>query len=264
MNRARGWTGLARTGCRVPWAYRADALTGLVSMAARIVLFTLVWRAIYRGQHSVAGVDERTAVAYAILAQVTNAVVNPWPGESIASRVRQGLIGIDLLRPYSLVEQTIVGQLGRAAARLPEAVVGLVVGLALGGLIAPPDVGAALVFPLSLAFAVAVGQLLTFLVSMLAFWTLEIGGPLMVYGMVSTFLAGGLVPLWLMPGWLRFLAEWLPFQAATFTPVAIYTGRPPGGLLAALSVQALWIAVLCGLCGWVWARARYRVVVQGG
>jgi ABC-type uncharacterized transport system permease subunit len=86
----------------------------------------------------------------------------------------------------------------------------------------------------------------------------------MMFAAVRSFLSGQVVPLWFMPDWLRTVAEILPFQAATYTPLAIYFGRPPGGLAAALAVQCIWIVVLGASCAWVWSRAKRRVVVQGG
>jgi ABC-2 type transport system permease protein len=264
LHDARGLLGIARMGWRTPWVYRFDALVGLASIAVRVALFILVWRALYVGHDTVSGVNEETAVGYAVLALTVATALMPWPGAGIARRVRRGLIGVDLLRPPGLVAQTMAGQVGTGAAMLPRAAVGLAVGLAMGGLVPPAGFGAGVGFVVSLLLALVLGHLLTFVVSMTSFWTLEVGGLMMIYGMVSTFLAGGLVPLWLMPDWLRTLAEWLPFQASTFTPLAIYMGRPPGGLVAALGVQVLWIAVLAGVSALVWRRAKYRVVVQGG
>jgi ABC-type uncharacterized transport system permease subunit len=126
------------------------------------------------------------------------------------------------------------------------------------------DPGAAAAFALSLLLAFAVSQLITLLMALSSFWTLEVGGTVMVFGVVRTFLSGAVVPLWFMPGWLRTIAEALPFQAATYTPLSIYFGRPRGGLLTALGIQVAWVVVLFGICAWVWSRARHRVVVHGG
>jgi ABC-2 type transport system permease protein len=51
---------------------------------------------------------------------------------------------------------------------------------------------------------------------MVAFWTLEPQGIMLVYRMAGQFLSGALVPLWFMPSWLRGIAQWLPFQGMTF------------------------------------------------
>lgn len=264
MTRLRAYAGLARTGARTPWMYRSNMVMSLVFMAVQVVLFTVVWRAIYRGRGIVNGVDSSTAVAYAILALATTAVLNPWRASPLPDRVREGKIIIDLMRPQSLVEQAIAGQVGQAAAFIPTVAVALIAGAAVGGLVAPASAGAAGGFVLSLFLALIVGQLLTFIVSLQAFWTMEIGGPMMIYNLLAALLAGGLVPLWLMPGWLRSTAQWLPFQASTFTPLSIYMGRPPGGVAAALGVQCVWIVVLTLLGAGIWRRAQHRVVVQGG
>lgn len=264
MSWVRGWLGLARIGWRASWVYRADAIIGILELLVRVVLFALLWRAIYRGRDSVASLDEHTAVGYVILAVILNSVLNPWPGVSVAGRMRDGFIGIDLLRPVGLIGQSLAGQLGRTAAHLPQATVALGAGMALGGLSPPADPVAAMGFLVSLLLAVVVGQLLTFAISMTAFWTLEGAGAFALYGLAVSFLSGALVPLWMLPSWLRALADWLPFQAVTFLPLAVYLGRPPAGLAAAIGVQMLWIAVLTGLSAWLWLRARHRVVVQGG
>ncbi|MET0693287.1 MAG: ABC-2 family transporter protein, partial [Propionibacteriaceae bacterium] len=221
--------------------------------------------AIYRDQSQfVAGADVDTTVGYAVLALTVATVLNTWPGMSIESRVRDGLIGIDLMRPIGLLTQVLAVQTGYVLAALPTAIVGLGTGLVIGGLAPAASLGAAISFVASLVLAFCVAQLITLLMSLTSFWTLEVGGLAMMFEVVRSFLSGAVVPLWFMPGWLRTVAEVLPFQAAAYTPLAIYFGRPPGGLGAALAVQVIWVIALGALCAWVWSRAKRRVVVQGG
>jgi len=262
---ARAVLSQVRIGCLTPWAYRGSMLLSLVVVAIQVVLYAIVWRAIYAGHSEpVAGADVRLAVGYAVLGITVSAVLDVWPGQSIESRVRDGLIGIDLTRPIGLLTQTLAVQSGYVLAALPTVVVGLGAGLLVGGLAGPADPAAAVGFALSLVLAFGVSQLITLLMGLASFWTLEVGGIQMAFAVVRTFLSGSVLPLWFMPGWLQTIAAVLPFQAATYTPVAIYFGRPPGGLGVALAVQALWLVLLGCLAGWVWSRARHRVVVQGG
>ncbi len=254
-----------RIGMLTPWAYRTSVLLGYPAIAVQIALYSVVWRAIYAGHDGpVAGADVRTAVGYAVLGLTVSGVLNTSPYHSIASRVREGLIGMDLTRPIGLLTQNLAFQTGAVVASLPTVAVGLGTGLVVGGLAPPTSAAAAGWFVVSLLLAFAVSQLTTMLMALTSFWTLEVGGINMTFFVVRTFMSGAILPLWFMPGWLQAVAVALPFQASTYTPLAIYFGRPPGGLAAALGVQALWIVVLGGLCGWVWSRARRRVVVQGG
>lgn len=256
---------LIRVGRLTPWMYRASTLLSLVVLAIEVALYAVVWRAIYGGHTgSVAGADVDTAVGYAVLGITIAGVLNVWPGNSIEGRVRDGLIGVDLTRPIGLLTQSLAVQTGYVIAGLPAVLVGLGTGLLVGGLAGPSGMAAAAGFAVSLVLAFCVSQLITLLMSLASFWTLEVGGIGMMFAVVRMFMSGAILPLWFMPGWLRGIAEALPFQAATYTPLATYFGRPPGGLAAALGVQALWVLVLAVLCALVWSRAKRWVVVQGG
>ncbi len=265
MNRLRAVLSQVRIGFLTPWAYRASMLLSFLLLAVQIALYSVVWRAIYSGHDgSVAGADVQTAVGYAVLGLTVAGVLDTSPYWSIESRVRDGLIGVDMTRPVGLLTQNLAVQTGNVFAALPSAAVGLCTGLIVGGLAPPEDAGAAAYFALSLLLAFGVSQLVTLLMALTSFWTMEVGGLGMAFFVIRTFMSGAVLPLWFMPGWLQVVSVALPFQASTYTPLAVYFGRPPGGLVAALGLQALWIVVLGMLCAWLWSRARHRVVVQGG
>lgn len=266
------WSGVVRPtlsqvriGMLTPWSYRASMLLSFLVLGIQITLYSVVWRAIYASRDGqVDGADVHMAVGYAVLGLTIAGVLDTSPFWSIEARVRDGLIGVDLTRPIGLLTQNLAVQTGYVVAALPTVVVGLGTGLIVGGLAAPAGFGATAGFALSLLLAFGVSQLVTLLMALTSFWTLEVGGLEMAFFVVRTFMSGAVLPLWFMPGWLQAIAGALPFQAATYTPLAIYFGRPPGGLPAALAVQALWILVLAGLCALLWSRAKRRVVVQGG
>jgi ABC-2 type transport system permease protein len=253
-----------RIGCLTPWSYRTAMLLSFAILAVEVALYSVVWRAIYADQGTVAGADVRTAVGYAVLGLTIATILDTSPFWSIESRVRDGLIGVDLTRPIGLLTQNLAVQTGYVLAALPAVAVGLATGLIVQGLAPPANAAAVAAFALSLLLAFAVSQLITLLMALTSFWTLEVGGLQMAFFVVRTFMSGAVLPLWFMPDWLQAVARALPFQASTYTPLSVYFGRPAGGLAAALGVQLLWIVVLGGLCGWLWSRAKHRVVVQGG
>jgi ABC-type uncharacterized transport system permease subunit len=254
-----------RIGLLTPWAYRASTLLSFLVLAIQVALFTVLWRAVYGDRRGVVdGADVDTAVGYAVLGLTIAAVLHTSPFWSIESRVRDGLIGIDLTRPIGLLSQSLAVQAGYVVALLPAAAFGLLTGVALDGLAPPAGGTEAVGFMISLLLAFGVSQLTTLLMSLTAFWTMEVGGLGMAFFVVRTFMSGAILPLWYMPDWLRTVAIALPFQASTYTPLAVYFGQPPGGLAVALGIQLAWIVLLGGLCVWVWSRARHRVVVQGG
>jgi ABC-2 type transport system permease protein len=247
---------IGRQAVRSALAVRSEVLVSAVAVLVRVVLVVLVWRAVYAGVDEVAGVDGGTAVAYAVLGAVFTNVLNPFWRSSLEMRVR----------PVGLVPQTLAQQVGTTAAAVPRCVLAVLLALAIGALQAPAGgVLGLLAFVVSTALGVTVALLCNLLVAMTAFWTLEVGGALMVYRAVAQFASGALIPLWFMPGWLRGALEHLPFQAQVFTPLSVYFGALRGwDAAAAVAVQALWVVLLALLAQLVWSRALHRVVVQGG
>jgi ABC-2 type transport system permease protein len=261
----RAFRGMTRAGTRSVLIYRGDLVTGALTLVIQVVLAIAVWRIVYGGRGPVAGVDARTAVAYAAIAACLQSVLLPWQFSSLPMRIRTGQISTDLIRPLGLIGQVLGQNFGVLLARLPLGAIGLAVAAAVGALMLPPGRGAFLLSVVATVCGVAVAMLCNLIVSMVTFWTFEVSGPLIVYRFGSAFLSGSLIPLWFMPGWLRASVEWLPFQAQVYTPVSIYLGRTQGGeALALVGVQLGWVVVLAFLLELIWRRARHKVVVQGG
>ncbi len=257
--------GFFRAGHRSVFAYRGNLLLGMLGMVVQVVLTIVVWRVVYSGHGAVAGISKTTAVAYAILAASFQTIVMPWQFSSIPTRIRRGQIGVDMVRPASLIAQSLAQAVGTMVGRLPIGVAGILTGLAMQGLRPPAGTVAGIAWVASTAAGVANVLLINLAVSMVAFWTLDISGPMIVYRFGSAFLSGALIPLWFMPSWLRPVLDWLPFSAQMYDPLAIWFGTIHGtGIASTLAIQVGWLVMLWLLVAVIWRRATYRVVVLGG
>jgi ABC-type uncharacterized transport system permease subunit len=128
-----------------------------------------------------------------------------------------------------------------------------------------PSPGNLLAYLVSFMLAYAINLLIWLLVGLASFWLVNAGGVRAMVDMTSALLSGMVVPLWFMPGWLRSVVEFLPFQAAAFLPASIFAGQVTGSaVLRPLAVQAVWIGLLLLLTAWVWNRAQRKLVIQGG
>lgn len=82
---------------------------------------------------------------------------------------------------------------------------------------------------------------------------------------VVDLFSGVIVPISFFPGWLITLNEWLPFQAITFLPSSVFTGRiEDAQILSVIGIQIVWFAVLIVPILLMWRAARHRLFVQGG
>lgn len=254
-----------RNAIRSVWMYRLDLLISFVSQIVTVWLLKVVWTTVYGDASTVNGISRTQSVNYAVLAGCLQTALMPWSFSSLADRVRGGQIGIDITRPLGLVAQCLAQNTGTLLARLPITVVGLVTAALIGALNLPPHADTVVWFALSLALGVVLVMLMNLLMSFITFWSLEVGGYMMLYRLGTALASGALIPLWFMPGWLAGGLKWLPFQAQLFSPLSIYFGQVEGvGIVRTLGVQLFWVLLMVALIWVVWKRAMHKVVVLGG
>jgi len=256
---------LVRQGTRSVLVFRTDLFVGIVSTLLRVVLVLLVWRAVYGDRTEVSGIAREDAIGYAVLGVLFAAAMQPWQFSSLRDRVRTGNVVFDIMRPVGLITQSTADQLGTTLASLPKAVVGLTLALVLGVVPGPSTAWQTVAFAVSSLLGLVIAIQCNLIVGLTAFWTTEIGGAYLVYGMAAAFCSGSLIPLWLMPDGLAAVLRALPFSAQIFTPLSIWFDRDPGwNVLGELALQAGWIVVLALAAHLVWLRALRRTVINGG
>ncbi|MDX2972174.1 ABC transporter permease [Kribbella solani] len=260
-----GLRGLFRAGYRSVLTYRADLLFGVLGLVIQVSLTVAVWRVLYADHDAVAGVGRSTAISYAVLAASIQAVIMPWQFSSLPQRIIRGQIGVDMMRPQSIISQNLVQAIGTMVGRLPIGAAAVIAGLVLGGVQPPSSLLDCVAWAASTTLGIANIMTINLLVSMSGFWTLEIGGVLILYRFATAFLSGALIPLWFMPSWLKPIISWLPFQAQIYAPLSIWFGTRKGvDILSTLALQFGWVIVLAFLLKVVWRRAIHKVVVLGG
>ncbi|MFF1484638.1 ABC transporter permease [Streptomyces sp. NPDC058319] len=262
---------ISRSQIRAQTAYRGDFLFGLIALLLHVYLLGVVWTAVFptSGAASASGgrqIAISTQITYATFAAIQYWLLNSGRVSLVSDRVRDGTVAVDLARPIKFPAQVISAQVGTTLAAAPFLIIAVPYAILFGGVRAPTSVENGVGYVLSLILSCLITLLMSSIVSMTAFWTLEVSGIFVIYQMISQFMSGALVPLWFMPGWLARIAELLPFQATTYTPVIIYLGQAGGRrqVLTLIGVQCVWALIIWTLLQLVWSRALRRVVVQGG
>lgn len=195
MTRSR-WVALRaplRAAFRTGWVHRLNVATAVFGLLLQVWLLGMVWRSVYADASQVRGIEVGQAVSYAVLAVCIQVALMPWDFSSLIQRVRSGQVGIDMIRPVGLLPQVLAHNVGTFLAQLPVAVLGIVWGIAIGALSLPPSVAAAVPWVLATALGVVLTLLMNLLMSMACFWSLEIGGYLMLYRLGSALLSGALI-----------------------------------------------------------------------
>lgn len=250
---------------RIALTHRMNALSLSVGALLQIALVNAIWRAAYASSPTPHGRPLDSLLVY-----VTVAGLHAWlMSESVVMymqvRISQGTFIFDLLRPVGYLSQMAAQQIGFVGASLMFLVPALPFAIILGALRLPDGAVAGASYGLSLVLGLAVHTLLSLLIGLSGFWTIQVDSASLLYRVISQFLAGTFAPLSMFPGWLRTVAELLPFQSTTYIPVAVYTGDITGRpLLEAVGLQLWWVLLLSAVVYGVWRRAARKVVVQGG
>ncbi len=247
------------------YMYRTNVALELACLLLKVYLLKMVFVAVYAGRDAVDGITMRQVVTFVTIANLQMFLLVPVIAEYVRDRVREGQVAFDIARPAPFLSQLLAHQVGATASTVPFVVLALPFAMLLGGIQAPASLMAGLLYIVSLGLGYLVAALMSLIIGLIAFWTMELGGVITIYMFANQFFGGALVPLWFFPPSLRRVADMLPFQAQAFIPLSMYTGQLDGmEAVQALALQLFWVVALCGFAWLLWQRAIYRVVIQGG
>jgi ABC-2 type transport system permease protein len=232
---------LLRIGIAETVAYRAEFLIWMLTTTLPLVMLGL-WTSV-ADEAPFRGYASRDFVAYYLAALIVRNLTGSWVTWQINEEIRQGTLSMRLLRPIHPLAGYAATHLSaiplRALVALPVAVILLFTSAREVLVDTPGDI--ALLFA-SFAGAWLLSFMTLFLIGTAAFYIQRSMGIFEVYWGVFAVMSGYLVPLALMPGWVRSIAAAAPFRHMLSTPVEIMIGRVHG--TAALELVGL---------QWAWA-----------
>lgn len=263
----RTYARLLLAGIRRQSTYRLAALGGLVANTTfGLLKVAMLFATVRAAGGELDGYDIGAMSAYIWISQGMLGSVNLNGRTDIATRIKDGSIAVDFLRPLDVQAASITTEVGQALfALLPRGLPSVAIGALVVGMDLPSSVLGYALGALSLLLALVVSSTTVYLVAAAGFWLVETRGLQILYMVLSGFLAGLFVPIDLFPAWLRILAEVTPFPSMMMYPVDVISGRSTGlDALGLVGLQVFWL-VVTALVGHLMTRAgRHRLEVQGG
>jgi ABC-2 type transport system permease protein len=244
--------------------YRVANYMYMLGMVAEPVIYLVVWSTVATQQGgSVAGITVGQFAAYYIvwtLVRNINIVFTPYGWEE---RIREGRMSAQLLRPLFPIVEDLGFFLGwKPVVVLLWLPIAFFLALVFHPVLDPSPLAVA-VFAVSLLGAYLIRSLNQSSLGLITFWTTRVGPIFQLYIAVELLLSGRLVPMALMPDWVRSIAGVLPFQWTFGFPIEALVGNLTSEeLLGGLAMQLLWIVIGAVLVRIVWRFAirRYSAV----
>jgi len=256
---------VARKSFRRQTVYRTANLAGIAVNFFFTCLRVFTFTSVMAQRTQVAGYDLSQIVTYMCLTEALMMVVHIGRLELMDS-VMTGQVAMDLVRPWDFFFYWLSRSLGRAVYyAVFRGIPLLILSWFFFGVQLPASGPIAVLFLVSLCLAVLISGGIEFLVNFSAMWTTDARGLAGITGTLMWFFSGTLLPLEFLPGWLRDLGWWLPFQAQGYAPTVIYLGRVSGSeRWKLLALQMAWAVILTGVGKAMLAAGRRKLAVQGG
>lgn len=247
-------------------AYRLNYYTGILIYTLNIGVNYFTWMAIYGEGTSLGGFTATQMTTYVAVSWMARAFYFNNLDREISSDIRDGSIAIQFIRPYNYVFVKMMQGFGEGMFRfLLFMIPGMAIAMLLFPVKLPTDPAAWAGFLVMLFFSFLINSQLNVITGLSAFFIENNEGMMRMKRVVVDLFSGLIVPISLFPGWLGSVLEWLPFQAITYLPGSVFTGRVQGvGIWNVLGIQVFWFAVLILPMIWLYKAARKRLFVQGG
>lgn len=250
--------------------YRAAAYAGIATQFAWGFMEILMFRAFYAVDPDAFPMEFSQLSSYIWLQQAFLALFMTWFLENdIFTAITSGNVAYELVRPMNLYHIWFAKNL---ASRLSKAVLRCMPILVVAAFLPPPyclslpsGFSTFLWFLVSMALGFLAAVAFCMLVYITTFYTLSPIGIRIIAVTIVEFLSGGVVPIPFFPDGIRFIFELLPFASMQNMPLRIYSGNITGNdVLAGITLQVFWLAVMVCVGRLLMNRALKRVVIQGG
>jgi len=227
-------------------------------------IFAQLWKVTFAasGTAEINGLTLPATLWYLVMTE-TIELSRPRIGNAIAAAVKDGSIAYVLNKPYDFLLYQFSTSMGETIFR---AVLTAFFGsLVMGWMIGPPPHlwGFVVAFP-ALLGAWVLNYYVAVLVGLAAFVSEDVNAYQWILQKLAFIFGGLLIPLDFYPGWLRAIANALPFPAMLYAPSRLFVEPTLAGFASTLGIQVAWIVVLGLLTRLAYRRGVAALVVNGG
>ena len=259
---SRRWEPVAtRTAAQRVLAERGGMGVAIGFYVIVVAVLAGLWRAAADANGgAIAGYSAVALTWYIATSEAATVSLNIRMISDIGDDIGSGAVAVELLRPVSVLWMRVVSEVGRALPRLATLMAaGAVLATITAG--APPRPEALLLAAPALVLAITCNIVAQHAFAAIAFWVRDAGSAWFLYSKLVFVLGGMLIPLQVLPSWLRTIAFALPFQAMAYVPARLASGHVEPWLLLE---QLAWLAVLAAAAVAMFNAGERRLQVVGG
>lgn len=246
---------------------RSSLLMDRLGGIAIILSLYYFWSSLLGSKESFLGYSREQMLSYVLAMNVLRSFVFTGRGWELVGEISSGRISSYLVRPLSYHGYSLALDLAQKTIHLAAAFleVGILVLIIQAPVYVPSRWQTWLLFAAAVVLSSLIFFFLEFIVSSLAFWTSESGGPLFCFELFLQFAAGTFFPLDVLPAALRQALSLTPFPYMVFLPINIYLERLGSAEVArTLLIQAVWLCAFIAAAQAAWKAGLRNYSAEGG
>ena len=250
--------------------YRLAALAGLLTQIFFGLVFIMVYLAFYQSDSETSLMPIEKLITYIWLGQAFYSLTFVYHIEKdITTMIKNGDIAYELCKPGNLYLKwyfKIYGsKLSNVTLRFFPVILITIFFPKPYNLCMPPNIYSFIGFIITLFIGSFLITAFVTLLHVLMFYTIDAEGVLNCFRVIAELFAGMIVPIPLLPGFLRKISSFLPFQYISDIPYRIYVGLISfDKILFVIIIQIFWLVLVFILGLILTKRLLKKVVVQGG
>lgn len=237
----------------------------MLSLISLLVMY-FIWSAVFKGRTYFGNYTFSSMMTYMILVRFLHFVKRSNVGREMAEEIKEGKLSIYLLRPVSYLRWWLSSFL---ADRIFESVLRMLMLFAFlyffPKIFNFPGLNRFLTAIVFLAVSLFLNFLINILIAVLAFFVTDVRLFRSTVLMIFDFFAGSLVPIDLMPKFMKNIGNFLPFQFWVYFPIKIYQGSLSNGeIFRGLILCFVWIFILFLAARYLWRKGvkNYEAIGQ--
>lgn len=225
-----------------------------------LVITLLIWNAVYKSTIDINSISINSMIGYIIFANISYSIIN-FDAYEISSEIKNGDLNQYLLKPIHYLKFKFFLFLSKAIFNfmiyfLPLAAFSYFYSISLSKLA---------MFITLLFFSFIISFLLNNILSLLSFWFLDVSALFSMLSFIISFLAGTLVPIDLMPDFLKQLSFYLPFRYLGYENASIlFFEKSHNNFSTVLVGGIIWIVILYTISRILWKKGIKIYGAYGG
>ncbi len=243
--------------------YRFNFIVGRVRNIIILLLLYYVWIELTRHTGQFASFTREELITYVFLVNILRSFIFGSQSRRIASEINDGTFSSYLTKPVNHFLHFYARELAERLVLTFTAIIEVVIlSLILDlNLLVPNSISIISLFLVSLFLAHVLYYILSYCISLLAFWSREAMGPRFLFEWLLEFASGAYFPLNIVSPFFFTILQMLPFMYLIFSPAMIYLDQYSA--LEIIFTQILWIITSGLLAIYIWQKGLRRYTGEG-